>query len=681
MSSVYGKRALSLCVWKDTPEATKWFPSNIELKKGKTRGMFDVAKAPHLEFPLELVSRVGVKVITMRVASQTQKTTLSLGSLMYWLDTSFHDMFYMIPRAKDLKKFLKFKIQPFIDGCKTVKDKIEEYSQDEKERKNSFFYNTPSNLLAIISSNDTKSITTKFGVFDEAAEIDIPTIEEALERFKDYGDDYKVLIVSTQINERDAINHYFKNSEAIFSYMLRCIHCDDLFIPSPEHLKIISEEEYKKEVGVEKYSIEGDYIPYASRSAYLECPCCQSKITTHDKSTVLYDKRCEWVQVRLSYDEDGNFDISTNDVIKKDVFDTVGLDANSMINPRVSIEMFAMKELKCRYADPLDRVEMYEKFYVGWWNRIYKDGQDEIIDRNDVLLITNNLNEMVVPKNTNALHLSVDLQKNRLYVQILAVKLGEENNVGIDADIIYYDELFSDFGDNDFMELRKVIDREYLDLDGNVHKISSVACDIRGFSQEDAGSRSNKMLDFIFDYALYLKEFGVIDWDKFIHPTYGVDKFSNKQHESQGFKIINFDRMVDNEKVTIKGIAFSNNRIKSISNTLINNAIENAKGEANHTTNILHITDKMVQDFEDRKDFPKRQRMDKHSIESHLTSEYLGYMPKKKEKTYIKKNNYRNDYFDCLNMNIIQVFAYRTHTGVLYEQSENTDTVDLSEYI
>ena len=234
---LFGKRLNDVLEWRELITPKDWFESNIDLTKGKTRGYFNTAETPHLYKVFETADKKEVKIIVLRVASQTQKTTFSLGMLMYWIDTDYHDMFYMIPRANDLKKFLAFKIKPFIDGCKSVKKKLEAYVMNEKERKNSFFYKTATNLFAIISANDTKSITTKYGVFDEAAEMDIDIIEEALERFKDYGGEHKVIIVSTQIEEDDAVNHYFNTAEAKYMYHLKCKHCEEYFIPAPKDLK------------------------------------------------------------------------------------------------------------------------------------------------------------------------------------------------------------------------------------------------------------------------------------------------------------------------------------------------------------------------------------------------------------------------------------------------------------
>ncbi len=666
---LYGKRVNNLLKWQELIGVKDWFEKNINLTKGKTRGLFKTSEVPHLYKIFEIADRKEVKLIVLRVASQTQKTTFSLGMLMYWIDTDYHDMFYMIPRANDIKKFLNFKIKPFIDGCKSVKNKLEEYVLSEKERKNSFFYKTATNLFAVISANDTKSITTKYGVFDEAAEMDISIIEEALERFKDYGGEYKVIIVSTQIDEDDAINHYFNTAEIKYMYHLKCVHCEEYFIPGPEHLKIMTIDEYKKEIGKDDLTDDellSDYLPYASRRAYLECPHCSSKITNKDKNKVIANNKCEWFPVSREKLENGDFIYKRVD--EKQYFESVGFDLNSMLSKRVSIKDFAERELKCRLQkNPAEREEMYKKFYVGWWNRVYKTKNSEILNKNEVLEICNEYAFGVVPKDTAALHLGVDLQKDRLYYRIDAVEYQKDDfESGIISHIIEYGELYAGFDNQDFKELENIINRIYKDKEGKEFKITSVGCDIRGFSKDDESSRTNAMLDFIFNFAYHLKSYGVLDYDNFIHPMYGVDNFSNSMHEAQGYRIQDFKRAVNGEELKIKGIVFSNEKIKRIQNNMIKNAIAVKKGKK-IKSNLLFATNEMCIRFNERMQLPPKDRLDKHSLEAHLSSEIYTYLRDKNgkltnKKGWVKRNpSVRNDYWDCGNMIIAQIYAHDTY--------------------
>ena len=671
--NIFGNRLRTILKWQELISPKDWFEKNIELIKGKVRGLFKTSEVPHLYKVFELIEKKEVNILVLRVASQTQKTTFSLGMLMYWIDTDYHDMFYMIPRANQLKKFLSFKIAPFLDGCKVVKKRLQEYSLSEKERKNSYFYKTDKNLLAILSANDTKTITTKYGIFDEASEMDIATIEEALERFKDYGDDWKVIILSTQIDEDDAINYYYNTTEVKYMYHLKCVHCGDYFVPTPEHLKILSIDEYKKAVGVEDISEDGlysDYLPYASRRAYLECPICNSKITNKEKNKVIANNECEWFAVIREKLENGDYFYKRVD--EKDYFESVGVDLSSMLSKKVSIKKFAEKELKARLEKhPSTRQDLYEKFYAGWWNLIYKSNSGDIVKKNDVLNICNEYEFGIVPDNVCALHMSLDLQKDRLYYEVDGVEYSEDDyDNGIVTNVIEYGELYAGLDGQDFKDARRILEKPYYDKDGNEYKIMSIACDIKGFSQEDADSRSNEMLNFIFEYAKELKDYGVTDYDNFVHPCYGVDSFRNPQHEAQGYKLQDFKRVVDGEEITIKGIIFSNKKIKDIHYNMIKRTIQKAKGakEAQNYKGMLkYVTKEMLIRWEERQALPPKDRREKHSLEAHLTSEVYTYVKDKNDKLTNKKAwqkrypSARNDFFDTGNMIIAQIYAHDTY--------------------
>ena len=673
-----GDRTKKIWKWEKFQTMAKWFESNIELKKGKVRGKFKTSTAPHTREIFKALDTKHVNIVTLKVSSQTQKTTTGLGAIMKWIDTDYHDLFFMIPRANEIKKFLNFKVQPMIDGCPVVKEKMRDYRQDEAERKNSFFYKTAQNLFAVVSTNDTKSITVKYGVFDEVAEFQDGIVEEALERMKEYGKDFKALITSTQEDENDAINHFYNISEAKYRYHMFCPHCEDYFYPMPEHLKFISLENYKIELGylenedIDYNTIMSDYKPYASRNSYLECPCCHSKITDKERVEVIKSDKGRWFQVVATQKTDD--DEVTWGIAKtpKTYYESVGFDLNSAMALRVPLQKIAEKEIECAYAKPHLKDALYRKFYVGWWNLLYTSKALKKTTKNDILLLTNKLPLSECHNDTNAIHIGVDLQKDRLYYEILGVRYAED----IVADIPEYGELYSDGVGNDFKELEKIIESDFYTSDGRKLKVRSVGIDIRGFSLEEKDSRSNEALDFIFDYAKKLKDHGVIDWDKFIYPMMGQDKLEER-HEVRGYKTRVRERDVvsytgEVETLKLNEIVFSNMAIKTILFKMIERGIEKAKASDGDTAyeydrKLLYVTDYMTEQHEERQKLSPQERRTKHSIESHLSSEHLTYKILKSgkpasEETYEKKyQGVRNDWLDCTVMGIVQSIMLGTY--------------------
>jgi len=683
-----GERTLKIMNWIKFQPMKDWFESNIILNKGAVRGAFTVDTAPHLKRVFEELDKSHVNVVTMKVASQTQKTSTALGAIMKWIDTDYHDLFIMLPRANDIKKFLEFKIKPFIDGALSVKNKMKDYRQEEKERKHSHFYLTAQNLFAVISINDTKSITTKYGVFDEISEFPAGIINEAMERMKEYGTDYKALLTSTQIHKNDEVNHFFDISEVKIRYFLKCCHCEEFFYPLPEHLKFKTVEEFKKENNIDEKEdipytkLMSDYKPDASRGAYLECPHCLSRITNKQRVDTILSKQCEWFQIEITQQNEND---STWEIVKKpkDYYESIGIDLNTALAPRVPLKKFAEKEIECRYSDPHMRDTLYQKFYVGWWNILYTPKSTNKTIKSDILLLSNGVDNQIVPNNIHTLHLGVDLQKDRLYYTVCGIEYAED----IVLHIIEYGELYSNGEGHDLRDLTELIEDNWKDEKGKEYKITSVGCDIRGFSQIDPKSRSNEILNFIFDYAIRLREEGVVEWDNFIHPMYGVPKFNNKVHEGQGFQEVKTKRKMmieeDEEEIEIRGIAFSNMKIKTMLFSMINRGIENKKDNKNYNRQLLYISEDVVRQAEERDKLPYHERMGKHSLEAHLTSEHLTYAIKNgkpaREQTYEKKyNGVRNDWLDCTCMCIAQALKHDTYrTEKPNIEVVNTDDINL----
>jgi len=722
MSKIHiGDRTLNMLEFRRFEKLSSWLENNLVLLKGKVKGRFRTKTAPHLKFIFENIDLSHVNIVTLKVASQTQKTSTGLGAILKWIDTDYHDMFLMLHRATDIKKFLEFKVKPMLDGCKVVKKKLSLYRQVESERKHSHYYVTAQNLFAVVSINDTKSITTKYGVFDEVAEFPKGIISEALERMKEYGSNYKAILLSTQISEDDEINAFYNTSEAKFQYWLYCCHCDAHFYPSPEHLRFLSLEEYKKRNNIletdrfPREKILSDYMPYASRGAYLECPNCNSKISNKERVDSILANKCKWVQVEAVEAEENGEILYKEAENQKAYYESVGLDLNTMLAPRVAIKRFAQIEISCKYALPSEQNTLYGKFYVGYWNRIWKPKHTTKATKKDILLLTNGIGYRLLTEeehkntpnrdfvgiahnDTNAIHIGVDLQKDGLYYAVLGFRMADDMTV----DIIEYGKLYHNGFKDDTKQLRHIIEHVFETPSNDKIGVTSVGIDIRGFKLNDDGngdgkkSRSQDIVDFIFDYAEELKEYGVVNWDKFIHPMMGNkdvkgnDKELQARYEVTGYVTRARNRTIEKNGVitetTLNDVVFSNRAIKDRLFNMINRGIAKAKEEdeaKRYDSNLLYITDYALDDFERRQLLPYHERMDKHSLENHLTSERLTYILNKSgkptdEMAYQKiYSGVRNDWLDCTCMAITQSLMHSTYKTPkpTFEEPKKTTTI------
>ena len=676
-----GKRTRKIAKWIKFTPMGEWFEENIKLLKGNVRGNFRIKTAPHLRVMFEALDRTEVQVVTLKSASQVQKTSFGLGALMKWIDTDYHDLFCMLPRANDIKKFLEFKITPMIQGTSSVKTKMEDYNQDEKTRKNSHFYKTAQNLLAIISANDTKSITAKYMLFDEASEFDASIIMEALERAKTYAlSGYKALIVSTQIHVNDAINYFFDTSEVKMQYFMYCIHCKGHYYPEPQHIKYKSVDEYKKEHGIKPETkltaneIQSDYKPYASKDPHLECPHCQGLMNDMERRNAILSDKLKWFQVTAVQvdDDDIVYQVAKK---PKEEYSSVGFDINTLCIANVPLKTFVQKEIECEYASPHEKYSLYEKLYVGYYNKIYQKKSMEIVKKNDILLLDNGIRSGIIPKDHAGLHLGVDLQKNRLYYTVGSIQYGMKLN------IIAHGELMSEDMGMDFIQLEDIIEMDFFDEDGEVHKIQSVGIDIRGFGAEtptgELISRRAEAWNFIQQYIEKLEDWGVTNADNFIYPTMGFDKLPKDEAYRETIRSYSKadEALEESSKRKLKVLDFSNIQIKARLFNMIERTIKKVNAdigdrEAGYDRELFYINSDIVMDAEARKDLPMERRGDKHSFEAHMVSERLTYKIGKNGKpaptqTYEKiYDGVRNDYLDCCCSIIVQAMHKKTANAV-----------------
>lgn len=677
-NNLFGRRTKKIAKWDKFIPMGEWFESNIKLIKGNVRGSFRIKTAPHVREMFKEMDKSEVQVITLKSSSQVIKTTFGLGALMKWVDTDYHDLFCMLPRATDIKKFLEFKIKPMIIGTPAVQEKMDDYNQDEKERKNSHFYKTAQNLLAIISANDTKSITAKYMLFDEAAEFEASIISEAMERAKTYGlSGFKAVITSTQIHINDAINHFFDISEVKKQYFMYCHHCKGHFYPGSEHLVFKTIDEYKKDFGIENdqeiplSEIHSDYKPYACLNPYLECPHCNGHISDTERRKSILSGLLKWFQVRAVMKDDEET-VYEPVKIPKTAYSTVGFDVNTLCVANVPLKTFVQKEIECKYAPPHEKDALYEKFYVGYYNKIYQRKSSEKVKKNDILLLGNGLRSNVIPKDTAGLIMGVDLQKNRLYWTVGAIQYG------MVCHTVAYGELMSEDSGLDFIQLKDIIQSDFYDEDGKVHKIQSVAIDVRGFSAQTVSgeliSRRAEAWGFIQEYIEELEAYGVQNAENFIYPAMGFDSLPRDEAYRETLRSYSKEEYGETNKRKLKVLDHSNIHIKARLFGMISRTVKKVTSEVGDLASswdreLFYINEDIIELSEIRQSMPIEARRERHSFEAHMTAEHLVYKIAKNGKpaptqTYEKiYSSARNDYIDCWCMIIAQAMLKKIDTA------------------
>ena len=172
--------------WQPFQPCQEWFENNLVLIKGTPPGYFNTDVRPHAERIFKEIDKINVNMITLMTSSQTSKTTIGVGAILKYIETDRYDSMIMFPRESELPKMYDNKVKIMIDGCEKIKKKIQVSQEDAKKKTRAFGLNIDGVLLNILATNQTKSISPKFGYFDEVVEYLVGKLEEALERFKSH---------------------------------------------------------------------------------------------------------------------------------------------------------------------------------------------------------------------------------------------------------------------------------------------------------------------------------------------------------------------------------------------------------------------------------------------------------------------------------------------------------------
>lgn len=605
--SYAGKRTRRVFVWKPFVTMKNWMEEHIILTMSARNGKFQTKYKPHAIGIFEDIDKSGVQKVTLKSSSQVIKTTIGIGFILKYIDTDANNSMIMIPNESGRTNYSENILKPKIEGCPTVKKKLMDYQIAEKTRSNSFIYRFAGGLLNLKGSNDPKSISVKYALFDEVSDFARGKVGEALERMKTYIEaGGKALIVSTQEHENDEINFYFNNSEVKKQYFMHCIYCKEHYYPEIIHLKYPTEKEYGKTIGIERelepYETIGDYLPYARERATLQCPHCEKHMDNEQRRRAILDGKTKWVQViAIKTEESIIYKIAEN---PKETYKTVGFDINTLCIDDVPLSELVEKIVAAKVS--ADEETDLDFFYRGYLNRIYKREFHEA-EQSDMLLLGNNTKEWVVPKDTVKIYLTIDNQIDYLFAQVTAV------GYGVVSHIMFFGRIETW---NDAEEMWDFC--QYLeDEDGNTFMVSKMGVDRRGYNEGQV-SRTDEA-DVFVNYMTQ-------KWGE--DRIYGMEGHPDRPG-GRAFDVVNHKDYSDQRnEVRVKIIKFSNIYLKrqlfrSIERTILKAKAKNEDDAAfNYTGKLFYIN----QDNIDR----DSKETTSLSLTKMLTAEVLDYAKNKK---------------------------------------------------
>jgi phage terminase large subunit GpA-like protein len=603
-----------------------------DLETSPILGNFKIKYSPQYKKLFKLIDRTLTRELFAKWASQSGKSLFGVLVAAHKLDTLPATVIYAQPLKDDVSTILQTKINPVLKSIPKLWKKFEDYRDSEKIRTKDAAKKLAGGNFLVKGSGvkDRKSQTSPFIVLDEIGEFEKGSVFEFKERTKSYTKFHpKVIGLSTIVHPDDEICTNFDMCAVILEWHFICPECHENFYPSIDYFKYPSAEAYAKEVGVLESDIKMiNYIDKAKAEVHIECPNkeCMCKIDTKVKDKMIFEDMMDWFII--------NRDGSTERLIVEDLKTetSFGADMNSFGSYFVTFEDMVENLIKAE-DDPIK----LDKMYRGWFNRFYERNKVDV-EQDDMLLLGNNIAEWTIPKDTIRTYMTIDNQKDYLYVQITAI------TYGICPHLVYFGELV---GSDCWLQAESLWEScQYLtDEDGKTISAATMGVDRRGYNEGDV-SRTDEADAFV----------------NYMTQKWGEDRiYGMEGHPSaingQAYVVKNHkDYSNQRKELKVKVIKFSNLNYKDQLFRSINRSILKAKAESEEDAG-YDYEDKLLFINQDNIERDKKQTVNS-SLTKMLTAEVLGFYKNPKTgkiadtETYIPIRK-RNDAIDTTCMALV----------------------------
>ncbi len=479
-----------------------WAEENVIFKDSSISpipGRLKLKYSAHLRMPFDKLDIPKTKSVVAKFASQSGKSLLTTIAVGKRLDTDPAFVLLMLPTKDALPKIMKTKINPNLKSIPKLWRKFEDYKSDEAIRNKDTVKLLAGGGLVITGSTvgERKSLTVPMVVFDEVAEMESGTIQEASERMKSYSSFFpKSLAVSTIVSPTDEICTAYDACECKLEYMFVCPKCESPFAPTHDTFSFITRKEYAEEIEVKEDEINQQALIRRSvDTAHISCPSCGYKIYQDERKAMIFDGRgMKWEIV------EGDSETATS----------FGFSMNTMSSYFVPMEEFVNEMFKC--GD--DEIKL-DKLYRGWWCEFYEANQENKTSPSDILLLGNGLEEWIIPKNTLAVFAAVDVQKDHFWVKITAFTYDNVAHVIYAGRVEEYKQLVDimerTYYNKDGSEYKQKIRRMFIDLGGYVKVETAFNETTNKMERETVIDKTQETRDFLFEFSQYFSKSGEYD--------------------------------------------------------------------------------------------------------------------------------------------------------------------------
>lgn len=586
-------------------------------------GNLNLKYSPHYRKLMQLIERPLTMDLYAKWASQSGKSLFGMLCAAYKLDTQPATVLYMQPIKEDIPKMLSLKVNPILKSIPDLWAKFEDYKEQEKIRTKDAIKKLAGGNLVVSGSSvkERKSLTTPMLIADEVAEFDKGAFSEARERTKSYRKFFpKHIGLSTIVNPEDEIFTNYDSAEVKLEWRYICPECSKDFYP--DMIKYPTREEYDKE----------DYVFYAKKNAYVECPHCKYHIDNETKDKMIFNGGMDWFVV----DKNGSKLFKVEDLTNERSF---GVDMNSLGSYFAPYEDIVDELIKAG-DDPIK----LDKVYRGWLNKFYEDEKTEKREADELTVLSLGLEEFIIPDDTIAVYLTVDTQKDHFWVLITAFRLGVNPHVVWagrvetfnDIDALYDLDLYYQDG----TKWGRGIKRQFIDMQGYVEKQNSFNEDTGEVISEIVVSRPLEVRDYVIRRA---EELGSDSQYERIYPTKGQQFLAND--EPYAFGTMSYELERGREKYKMKYVKLGTVYLKLQVMQSIYNGIQAINQELDVYEKCLTINDTIIEKYKNS------TKHNPYNFLEQITSEIYGYDPnsKSKYKVFIQVKP-QNHLLDCMVM-------------------------------
>ena len=599
-------------------------------------GTVKLARSPQLRMVFKLADKKKTRQIWLMWASQTGKTlaiSIPAAKAIYDGGGFIHWIYPVKDKVKDL---IKAKFAPTFKSIPIVWNMFEAYRNDESLRDNAHFKETATGGIYItgVTANDLKSVSVPFTIGDEIGEMPKGTMTEAEERQKSYTRVFpRTIGASTKVHPHDEIHVGHNSAQCKLEYHFVCPSCNDTFDDHRDKFKFLSREAYAKREKIEVEDVkEQKYLEAAIPTAHVECPHCEYQIYEEEREKMLYDGvGADWVVV------EGDLETA----------ETFGLTMGSLTAWVVTLKSALLALDKARNSP-----EEMDKVLRNWFNEFPKHTK-ETTKNEDLWLLDSRTPELQVPADTYKLVMSLDNQKNRVYLAIDA--LTYDNN-----QITIFAEEVMAHGGRDWDVAEEMFYNTYHDEEGNGYQISMFTVDFRGYNEKDV----NRILEakkFVKKLLVQLRDEN--NQEQEVWGVYGVDNIKDDrpfttpvrktviEGEEYNIPIMN----MNNRVIKMSMLMDSENIRGAIPRTIAK--IKDQAGEyepldewdnpRDYNTGLYYVNSDIIE--REKQTFEKLGRLPYNEFTNHLRAETFDPI----KNMYVNEHGRRNDYADCIFMNAL----------------------------